>query len=317
MLTGHRPVVRYSVLCVCVLMLALLLLCPSSVAVGQSGVLRFASIGDYGIADTPTAEVASLVRSWKPDLIITQGDNNYPDGAASTIDENIGQFYHEFISPYKGNYGAGASENRFFPSLGNHDWETPGAQPYLDYFTLPGNERYYDFVRGPVHFFALDSDPREPDGITATSKQGEWLKERLAASTAPWRVVYMHHAPYSSGDHGNDEGMQWPFAEWGATVVIAGHDHIYERLLIDGLPYFVNGAGGNRLYDFHDIVEGSRVRYNKEQGAMLIEATARTITYKFIDRKGKVADRFAQCVPAGAQATFQPCLAPIWGGRSR
>ncbi len=85
---------------------------------------------------------------------MTTGDNNYPDGAAATIDENIGQYYADFIYPYTGSYGTGAASNRFFPSLGNHDWYTTGAMPYLDYFALPGNERYYRFTRGPVEFFA-------------------------------------------------------------------------------------------------------------------------------------------------------------------
>jgi hypothetical protein len=286
-------------------------------AVGQSAMLRFAVIGDFGVADTPTAEVAALVQSWKPDLVITVGDNNYPDGSASTIDDNIGQFYHLFISPYKGTYGPGSATNKFFPSLGNHDWETIGARPYLDYFTLPGNERYYDFVRGPVQFFALDSDPREPDGITATSKQGTWLRDTLATSKSQWRVVYFHHAAYSSGDHGNTAEMQWPFGDWGATVVLAGHDHDYERIHVDGLPYFVNGAGGNRLYDFHTPVAGSRARYNADQGAMLVEASDRIIVYRFINRKGKLIDSYAQCVSVSGGHASRPCQIPGTGGRSR
>ncbi len=87
----------------------------------------------------------------------------------------------------------------FFPTLGNHDWYTNDAQPYLDYFTLPGNERYYDFVWGPVHFFALDSDEHEPDGVNAGSAQAAWLQQGLAASTSPWNIVYTHYPPYSSG----------------------------------------------------------------------------------------------------------------------
>jgi hypothetical protein len=116
--------------------------------------VRFAVIGDYGLAGKPAADVAGLVKSWDPDLILTTGDNNYPIGSAETIDENVGQYYHEFIYPYKGSYGPGADINRFFPTLGNHDYGVPGARPYLEYFTLPGNGRYYDFVWGPVHFFA-------------------------------------------------------------------------------------------------------------------------------------------------------------------
>lgn len=97
------------------------------------------------------------------------GDNNYPDGVASTIDPNIGQYYHEFISPYPGIYGVGDTINRFFPTLGNHDVRTDDGQPYTDYFTLPNYERYYDFVWGDVHFFALNSNSSEPDGADSTS----------------------------------------------------------------------------------------------------------------------------------------------------
>jgi hypothetical protein len=125
----------------------------------QANQVRLAVIGDYGTASKKEEAVANLVKSWNPDFIITVGDNNYPDGTALTIDPNIGQYYHDFIFPYNGIYGSGSATNRFFPSLGNHDWRATGALPYLNYFTLPGNERYYDFIWGPVHLFALDSDP--------------------------------------------------------------------------------------------------------------------------------------------------------------
>src|SRR4029077_2269178 len=68
----------------------------------------FAIIGDYS-AGTPARDVSNLVKGWNPDFIITTGDTNYPDGQASTIDANIGQYYHEFISPYLGSYGAGSA----------------------------------------------------------------------------------------------------------------------------------------------------------------------------------------------------------------
>ena len=141
---------------------------------------RFAVIGDFGSGDQAEADVATLVHGWTPDFIITVGDDNYPSGAADTIDAHIGQYYHDYISPYAGSYGPGADQNRFFPTLGNHDWYTTGAQPYLYYFSLPGNERYYDFVWGPVHFFAIDSDENEPDGVNQASVQAGWLRQTLA-----------------------------------------------------------------------------------------------------------------------------------------
>lgn len=258
----------------------------------QESLIRFAVIGDYGGGGKPEADVAALVHSWQPDFIITLGDNNYPDGAASTIDANIGQFYHAYIFPYQGSYGEGADQNRFFPTLGNHDWNSSGAQPYLDYFTLPGNERYYDFVWGPLHFFALDSDSREPDGVGSGSPQATWLRDNLATSTAAWQIVYMHHPPYSSGLHGSVEWTRWSYREWGADVVLSGHDHTYERLLIDGFPYFVNGLGGGAIYQFKKVLDGSQVRFNEDYGAMLVEANSRQIIFKFITRQGVVVDTY-------------------------
>ena len=252
--------------------------------------VRFAVIGDYGSGSEAESEVADLVKSWAPDFIITTGDNNYPDGESETIDEHVGQFFHEFITPYQGSYGEGSHENRFFPSLGNHDWHSPGAEPYLDYFTLPGNERYYDFERGPVHFFVLDSDSREPDGVGRSSQQAAWLQSHLAASTSPWKIVYFHHAPYSSGMHGPVDWMQWPFADWGADVVLSGHDHTYERISRDGIQYFVNGLGGMSKYLFFGVIEGSQVRYNDDYGAMLVEADQDMVILKFINRQNEVID---------------------------
>ncbi len=161
--------------------------------------IRFAVIGDYGQGEQAEADVAGLVKSWVPDFIITTGDNNYPSGAPETIDKNIGQFYQEYIFPYPGVYGKGADRLRFFPTSGNHDWDINHAQAYFDYFELPGNEHYYDFVWGPAHFFSLSSDSREQDGVSAGSIQALWLKDALAKSTSPWKIVYMHHPPYSSG----------------------------------------------------------------------------------------------------------------------
>ena len=263
-----------------------------------SGTVTMAVIGDYGDAGQPEADVAALVHSWNVDYVLTLGDNNYPDGEASTIDENIGQYYQQYIGSYSGSYGPGAAENRFFPSPGNHDWNTGTLQPYLDYFTLPGNERYYDIELGPVHLFALDSDLHEPDGRTATSTQASWLQAQLSSATAPWKLVTMHHPPYSSSSvHGSDSNMQWPFADWGATAVLAGHDHTYERIHRDGILYFVNGLGGRSIYNIGEPVSGSVVRYNLDYGAMHIEAAPLCLNFSFYSRDGILIDSVTRYKP--------------------
>lgn len=251
----------------------------------------FAVIGDFGQAGPDETAVAALVESWQPDFIATVGDNNYPDGEEKTIDVNIGQYFHQYIFPYHGTYGEGAKTNRFFPALGNHDWHTAGAAPYLEYFELPGNERYYDQRWGPVHLFIIDSSSTEPDGIAATSKQARWLQDTLATSTAPWKIVLLHHPPYSSGaTHGSSIELRWPYREWGADIVLAGHDHLYERLEVDGFPYIVNGLGGNKKYGFAEWLPGSLVRYNEKYGAVRIVADDATMTLTFMTVDGEGMD---------------------------
>ncbi len=259
----------------------------------EQGSISFAVIGDYGSDDSHQLAVANLVKSWNPEFIITLGDNNYPDGEAATIDANIGKYYREYIYPYRGTYGAGAATNRFWPAVGNHDWDNqvgPPLQPYLDYFTLPNNERYYDFVRGPVHFFVLDSDSSEPDGIKATSVQAQWLRNKMASSTAPWKIVYLHHPPYSS--RSSYLNLQWPFEAWGANAVLAGHHHLYERVM-KGIPFITNGLGGESTGDFITPIAGSVVRFGEDYGAMRVTASSTTLTFEFITQRGVVIDNFS------------------------
>lgn len=253
---------------------------------------RFAALGDFGYAGRAEQDVARLIDSWKPDFIITLGDNNYDLGEGRTIDANIGQYYQAYIGNYTGKYGPGASVNRFFPSIGNHDLYTAVGQAYLNYFTLPGNERYYDFVKGNVHFFVLNSDPLEPDGVTSTSVQARWLQQHMSQSTASWKVVYFHHAPFSSGHHGSTLEMQWPFRAWGASAVISGHDHHYERIVADGIPYFVNGLGGRSIYTPYTPVTTSKKLYSANYGAMLIQASADSMYFQFINRAREVVDSY-------------------------
>jgi tartrate-resistant acid phosphatase type 5 len=166
---------------------------------------RFAVIGDYG-ADTPHAiAVANMVKSvFQPDFIVTVGDNNY--GGPDDIDRNIGKYYHEFIGNYRGGYGPGAADNRFFPAIGNHDYDPQvGYGAYLDYFTLPGNGRYYDVRQGPVHLFIVNSDSHEPDGTSSNSTQARWLSDRLNFSNAPWKLVSIQRELWS--DAGDRNGF--------------------------------------------------------------------------------------------------------------
>jgi hypothetical protein len=257
---------------------------------------HFAVIGDFGVDTQNEADVANMIKGWNPDFIVTVGDNSYPTAAADIIDQNIGKYYHAFIYNYHGSFGAGSATRRFFPALGNHDWGNvvPGdASGYLDYFDLPGNERYYDFAAGPVHFFIIDSDLSEPDGTTPDSTQGQWLKSKLAAASEPHKVVVLHHPPYNSGTaHGSEIRMRWPFAKWGATAVLSGHEHIYERLNEEGIPFIIDGLGGYGSSGTGSAIAGSQIRYNDDAGAMLVDATDATMRFRFFNRLGTLIDDY-------------------------
>ncbi len=274
--------------------------------------VKFASIGDYGAASSDEQAVSNLVKSWNPDFIITVGDNNYPIGDFSTIDSHIGQYYHNYIHPYLfGNYGPDtASVNRFFPALGNHDLYTNYGFPYTEYFTLPrndhNNERYYDYVQGNVHFFVVNSDFGgyefhgaiwETDGIDSNSYQAQWIKNKLAASTSRWNIVYFHHPPYMSIVSGYDTihyRLRWPFKKWGADIVLTGHCHWYERLNVDNFPYIINGLGGEDI-GYEDIGprrDGSQFFYAENFGAQLIQSYDDSLTFRFYDVNYNLIDYY-------------------------
>jgi len=276
--------------------------------------VTFAVIGDYS-APQGTGQVAQLVKSWNPAFVVTTGDNNYPAGSAATIDANVGQYYRSFIAPYKGTFGAGSADgvNHFFPALGEHDWLAAGAQPYLNYFTLPNNERYYTTQQGNVGIFVLDTSANEPDGNSATSVQAQWLHNALAASTAKWKLVFCFNPPYSSGTNGNTPGMQWPFAQWGATAVISGHDQDYERITTAGMTYFVDALGGQGMLAFNAPVAGSQVRFADDFGAMRIDASDAALHFQFITVAGKVIDDYTigtGAPPAAPTALAADALGP-------
>jgi len=138
----------------------------------------------------------------------------------------------------------------------------------------------------------LDTDQREPDGATPTSIQGQWLERKLAESKSPWKLVLAHHAPYSSGKVPGVPHMRWPFKAWGADAVLSGFYHVYERLLVGDLPYFVNGLGGAYISGFGEPDPNSRFRYDADHGAMIVDANATQITFRFVNRDGRIIDEY-------------------------
>ena len=271
--------------------------------------ITLAVIGDYGGYNSGAARVGELVRGWQPDAVVTVGDNLYstPPGVEGTdmFDLTVGQHYCDFLggaAPGPNCPSGGGAANRFFAATGNHDYSDAGIEHYLDYFDLPGpgverrhpsaSERYYDAVIGPVHLFVIDTTPALEDEAYL-EEQRTWLQSGLAASTTPWQIVAMHHPPFSSGsDGGPTPQFQWPYARWGADLVLTGHEHSYERLQREGTTFLVNGLGGASRYDFAPLPSGgSAARYNANEGAVRLRVNAQSIGIEMVTVDGEVVDQ--------------------------
>ncbi len=269
-------------------LLAFAALGASPTAVAQTTSIKFAAMGDTGNT-AGSAAVARLTRNQNAQFILMLGDLCYGE--------------QPIAQQVNANYSAEKKAGKLHPTLGNHEYTDacgggPTAPGYFKYFNLPNNERYYSFVKGPVHFFALHSSD-EADGTTPDSKQGQWLKAKLAASKSPWQVVYFHHPAYSSGFHQSSTYMRWPFEQWGVDAVLNGHDHDYERVLQDAnrngvkLPYFVSGLGGQSRRAFGTIVSGSVKRYAAGDGALFVTATPTSMKFAFRNTRGSLIDSYA------------------------
>ncbi len=181
--------------------------------------------------------------------VLAPGDLAYQNGSIK-----------DFTQCYEPSWGK--FKERTWPAPGNHEYNTRGAAGYFEYFGSRAGEPgkgYYSITIGKWHVVALNSNiDTAPD-----SEQVQWLRKDLAAHPATCTLAFWHHPRFSSGLHGNHRSMTalWEtLYQHGASIVIAGHDHHYERFIplngkgepddARGIRSFVVGTGGARLYNF-------------------------------------------------------------------
>ncbi|MBX3158497.1 MAG: metallophosphoesterase [Deltaproteobacteria bacterium] len=212
--------------------------------------IRILAVGDSGSGDGEQHLLFEQMKSVPWEMMIHTGDIAYDTGTLAQFEDHV-----------FGVYGAVLRHLPLFPSPGNHDYKQLDGAAYRDVFNLPGDsgERWYSYDWGRIHFAALDTN-------SDYTTQAAWLDADLAATDLPWRIVYLHAPPYSSGNHGSDTRLRAALApvleKHGVQLVLAGHDHDYERMHPQrGTYYIVTGGGGRGTYS---VGESSFTAFSEE-----------------------------------------------------
>lgn len=141
-----------------------------------------------------------------------------------------------------------------YACIGNHELIDGGMPSFLRYFHpgMHGEPTLTYTVRwGSARFFFLNAF-----ATSLTTTDRAWLERELNDADGEQglrhRFIVMHQGPSSSGPHGGgqffDDGLRKMLLAHKITMVFAGHDHLYERGVRDGLRYIVSGGGGAPLY---------------------------------------------------------------------
>jgi len=218
-------------------------------------------------------------------LIFTAGDNAYDTGTPE-----------QFMKCYEPTWGRHRARTR--PSPGNHDYYTPGATGYFQYFgelAGPPGLGYYSYDYGAWKVVSLNSNvPAGPD-----SPQYAWLAQELSQSAVKCTLAYWHHPVFSSGYEGNMTKMRaiWQLLyDNHADVAIVGHSHNYERFApqdLEGRPQpgrgireFVVGTGGMPFTPLESIKANSEALNNNSLGVLKLMLAPDSYSWEFIPAPG-------------------------------
>jgi hypothetical protein len=224
------------------------------------------------------------------DAVLPLGDVQYDSGTAS-----------EFTGSYVPSWGRLKAITH--PAVGNHEYGSPGAAPYFQYFGAAAGEPgkgYYSYDLGSWHLIAINSNCAQIGGCAVGSPQELWLKADLAAHPVGCTLAYWHHPLFSSGQNGDAESMSPIWGDLyaaGADVVLNGHDHDYERFgpqdhngkadAARGIREFVVGTGGRGLRPFTRPLPNSEVRSADAFGVLKLTLLEGSYEWEFVPEAGK------------------------------
>jgi 3',5'-cyclic AMP phosphodiesterase CpdA len=195
---------------------------------------HLAAAGDIGEPggrlDATGRTMAEIGATTPYDALLLLGDNVYPNGDPAKLPGTVFEPFAPVL----------AQDTELLAILGNHDVKDGNGPPQMEALGMPG--RWWSKDYGDVLLVGLDSNtPEDPDQL-------RFLEQTLSATDATWKIVALHHPPYSAGYQGSDHAARDTFApmfeRYGVQLVLSGHDHDYQRSKpINGVVYVVSGAG--------------------------------------------------------------------------
>lgn len=265
--------------------------------------VMFGDSGEYStISDT--IEVARAVRAVNPQFVIHMGDaaygtNGMAGGNPALVRDLFTKHYWNFIR-----------ESRMYFAWGNHDLETNYGSAYFDEIqllkTLVGsanqaaNKYWYEFARGPIRFFVLNSGSSDADPNIFFAEQKAWLWQRTCQATETWFVAVYHRPAYTSDSShapGSLAMRNFNLHEMGFDLVINAHAHNYERIFDQyGLMHVICGLGGATKRGKSDLLSpyvpsGSQQFYSEKNGFLRFSANETEMQFEMVTVDNQVVDR--------------------------
>ena len=246
--------------------------------------------GDVAVCGSNGDEQTATLLDGIAGTVMLLGDNVYNDGTAL-----------EYANCYNPSWGRHKARTK--PAPGNHDYQTPGAAGYYGYFGAAAGDPtkgYYSYDLGPWHVIVLNSGEEDATKTAAGSPQEQWLRADLAAHPQTCTVAYWHHPQFTSTQSRNTNVAIRPLwaalYDFGADLIINGHDHVYERFApmkpdgtadaTFGIRQITAGTGGNSLYNLGPNHPNSQARDNSTNGVLKLTLTASGYSWQFIPVPG-------------------------------
>jgi hypothetical protein len=246
--------------------------------------------GDIASCRSSGDEATAALLEGAPTTIAALGDLAYPIGSADN-----------FANCYDPSWGWFKSTTR--PAAGNHDYGTPGAAAYFDYWGAAAGLRgagYYSYELGSWHIIALNSNCRFV-ACSRGSPQERWLRNDLALHRTSCTLAYWHHPLFSStaGTATSAVRPLWQaLYDAGADLVLSGHAHTYQRFApqapsgaadpVRGIREFVVGTGGVSHHLAGPPIPNQEIVDDTTYGVLRLTLLETGYLWRFVPQSGGV-----------------------------